>query len=154
LPVRRTSPSSTSRSTRLVIPDRELKARLARSVIRETPPARASCASTRSRRGSDRSPRRGRLPADARALRGLGAEPSTRRFRARLGRLGKPAGRSIRRSWGRALLAYAINLLSLRYLQVQGWRHDQRAGKWLIRFRLSWNRPSVSGMDGRKARSV
>src|SRR5437867_6043271 len=119
MPVRRTSPSSTSRSTRLVIPDRELKARLARSVIRETPPAEPAARARRSRRGSGRSPRRGRPPADARALRGLGAEPSTRRFRARLGRLRKPAGRSIRRSWGRALLAYAINLLSLRYLQLE-----------------------------------
>src|SRR5207249_7864859 len=43
---RRTRPSSTSRATRRVMPDREMSARAARSVMRSSPPARASCAST------------------------------------------------------------------------------------------------------------
>jgi len=43
---RRTSPSSTSRATRRVIPDREMSARSASSVMRSSPPATASWAST------------------------------------------------------------------------------------------------------------
>src|SRR3989454_5112522 len=44
--VRGTRPSSTSRATRRVMPDREMSARAARSVMRSSPPASASCAST------------------------------------------------------------------------------------------------------------
>src|SRR5437016_2286946 len=43
---RRTRPSSTSRATRRVMPDREMSARAARSVMRSSPPASASWAST------------------------------------------------------------------------------------------------------------